>query len=447
MAWRRWLRWGLGALAAGALLAVCVRRAPQRPCDVAVRGLRLVAERDASDAQEHEGWQLVARGLGEMIEAEGVWDDPALVERVCELLRTSGIAAGFPGYGWLDTIDMLDHHRPELPEFVEDRLPSWLRYRDTVARTWDPELGYSTNVWQPECQVIRDTAGRVIALLVPFGSQYPYTMPKLPMTYVLVGRGPDGPVAGAWRQYIGRQPGEPKVYGAWYGDVAVSRNGDRLEAAFGGGWETGGTGSSPFPLGGFLDSEEGQWRLVGYCGRPPVAAWHLWDSPPAGYDARFHEGWCALDDMNGDGVMEVVASHAYGKCWTGPHTSASLDRDYYVYKRVGDRIRKVWYAKSEQPRRVVFRFTEAIEFGCEQMALNVCTSPTVVDDARRMGLFRLTGRDFFSPWDLRRCALHRDSGHAVADLGDEAYRFNLVRVGPQSWRISGIKHVGPARGP
>jgi len=70
----------------------------------------------------------------------------------------------------------------------------------------------------------------------------------------------------------------------------------------------------------------------------------------------------------------------------------------------------------------------------------VCSSPDVVAQAERLGLFSLEGTlgSIVDHWSL---ALNRGSRFVSITLADQSYRFDLTPVSDQRWRISGIERA------
>jgi len=386
--------------------------AAESPREVAMRGMRMIAEEGASEQRQYDGWQLVARGIGEMLLAEGLWDagDEQLQAAITEFMVSCADEAQFP----------------------EWRAP-------TAHDTDQTDFGSPIIVREPRAQTRRGADGDLLALLIHVTHSEAWGPHFGDFHKLLIARNAERMVTGAWQQYVGRSSTDPAIYGtawerwgAWHADGQV-------RALFAGGWVNGGSGGSRFPVGALVESAGDHWCLLDWAGPDPPSGYQAYERALEHPYSRFNKGFARVDDVNGDGVPEVVGAYQFGKYGMGG-TAHYPARDYFVYKVIGDELRKVWYAKAESPRAVVLRFVEAIEFDCQPMALNVCSSPDVVAQAERLGLFSLEGTlgSIVDHWSL---ALNRGSRFVSITLADQSYRFDLTPVSDQRWRISGIERA------
>jgi len=386
--------------------------AAESPREMAVRGMGMITEEGATEQRQYDGWQLVARAIGDAMDAQDLWrlDDEAMRDGICAFLGECADEAEFPQY-----------------EDSRDAEPLW----------FDPTLGRSTMIKWPKLHACRDPdTDEPTAVLLRFRAQRPWS-PNLPMAWALIGRAEGRSIAGAWRQYIGRGRRDPAGVGGWDGDCLAWRDGDWLRVLFAGGWFTGGSGGALFPLGGLLESAHDRWRLVDWCVRDPEPHFRRHADIAADIDYRYVAGHIGLEDLDRDGIPEIVGHHEYPSSAAGEKCPW---RDYFVHKVINGRLRQVWYAKLEKPRNAVLRFLEAIEFDCDPMARNVSLSWRAVAQARRLGLFEHAGESYHAH-DFRGLTRADDQGQAQVFIGGQEHRFNLRRIGANRWRIVTIERV------
>jgi hypothetical protein len=157
-----------------------------------------------------------------------------------------------------------------------------------------------------------------------------------------------------------------------------------------------------------------------------------------GYDEQAEEGIYGLDDLNHDGLPEMVGNSQYPG-WVGDVKYPG--RHYVVHKVIGQRFAKVWYSKLETVPAVLMRFTEALQLDNERMARNVATSAGVVRQARALGLFDQV-ESWWRKWGFQEMNQAAPQPHVVTTtIYGTAYRIDLIQLSQWRWRISGISRA------
>jgi len=406
-------RWLMIALMLAGCLAVPA--AAETPRQMAMRGMTMIAEDIDDEQRDYDGWQLVARGIGEMLLAEGLWEaeDQQLRAGIADFMVSCADEADYPTF--------------EPPtEYIKEQT----------------DFSFPIIMREPAVHARRDECGRIVALLIYVPHSRGWGPHYHDWAKLLIARDGDRVVTGGWQQYVGREPDEPRVDGTADDNWLVWREGDKLRAAFAGGWRFGVTGVSHFPVGVLLENVGDRWRVLDYAGSNPSAAWALHNDEAHRQNAgRFRfSGSYGLHDVNGDGVPEITGGYDFGE-WAGDLKYPN--RDYVIYKVIGRRLRKVWYAKLETLDAVVLRLNEAVECGSVPMVKHVCSSPRVLADVRRLGLFESYEPD---TWWFRFTSRERERGSGLArvQMGDSLYEFRLVELRKRHWRISAIERIGPA---
>jgi len=389
-----------------ALLAACAAGSPahaastsaQTPQQMLADAMLTISERSYDNPETLPAWQMVARATADFLDANpSLWEADDL-EFTSALGRFSAEASALNG-------EPLDEASPP-PASTE-----WERVRrDGDFRT----MGLSRWV------IDRDRRGSGCGAWS-----------------LLIGRTEGRSVSGAWWRWPGGSVDAPDLYGGWAGEWAIWQHGDGLRAVFAGGWGTGGTGDPLFGSGGLLESAGDGWRTLDLCGTGDPAQTYR-DYHADAVPWRFLKAYLRLQDLNGDGVPEIVGAHEYGKQRAGPHTGEWTQRDYYVYKVIGSQLRQVWYAKVESPRGIVLRFLEGLDYGSEPMVRNASASAEIVTRARALGFFE-QDVDSGDWWLLRDPAIGEDSGSMLVFMTDALWRFQVRRVAGQRWRVSGFE--------
>ncbi len=185
-------------------------------------------------------------------------------------------------------------------------------------------------------------------------------------------------------------------------------------------------GTARLPSAVLVRSEGNQWQIV------DRVEW-----------GEFERGYFSLDDVNDDGIPEVVGSFP-GEGAFVVNTRGHMD--YVVYKLVRHRYKKVWYAGLEAAPAMLIRFRHALNKGDEVEACRVTTSPSVVKDAKKLGLWGhasewnddgwWTDQDF--EWSFQEIHDGAPQPYAIAEIRGETYRIDLARLSQWRWRIRGI---------
>ncbi len=361
----------------------CWARGEYRGRELAIRGMKMVAREGATQAQKDRGWDLVAKGLGVLLSLPGKWeeDEGTLTGDISWFLQRCAWAAGLPEAYRIE--DLSDSGQPMRDRFGPcDAILVVIRY-------WDR---------------IQDG-------------------PCLPTCLMVIGKLGDTMIASAVREVTGRPDRVnpmPWALGVWEMGAWMSRG--RLWTILAGAKVTGGNASQPSAL--LLRNQGASWRIV------DRVNWHQ----------RERAGF-RLDDVNDDGVPEIVAN--FLEYCISPYVRTSMD--YVVYKLVKGRYRKVWHAPLETLEASLTRLCNAFNRGDEAEALCVTTSRLPVQRAKSFGWW---GRASWSEedrywegglqWYIEQLHDAVPQPYAIGRIDNKLYRIDLVKLSKWRWRISGI---------
>ena len=379
----------------------CWSRGEYRGRELAIRGMKMVAREGATQAQQDRGWDVVAQGLGVLLSLPGKWEaeEWQVTGDIRWFLERCAWAAGLPQaymYG-------PGHCDPGPP-------PRWVT-------DGGPRLRMAC---------MQDRFGACEARLVEISYwDEIHDGPCLPTCLMVIGKLGDTMIASAVRGVaVCSEPSSPMRYcwGLGVREMAAWVARGRVWVVLGGSKVTGGTASQPSAL--LLRSRGASWQTA------DRVDWHQVER--AGF---------RLDDVNDDGVPEIVANFL-DRC-VSPYGRTSMN--YVVYKLVKGKYRKAWESPLETLEASLTRLRNAINRGEEAEALCVTTSPVPVQQAKRLGWW---GRASWSEedrywegglqWYIEQ--LHDDvpQPYAIGRIDNKLYRIDLLKLSQWRWRISGI---------
>jgi hypothetical protein len=363
----------------------CWAAGDHRGRDLAVRGMRIEAHHRPNRRASYRGWDLVAQGLAVLLSQPGEWerDRATVTADIRWFLKSCARQAGLPKTYMIDDIGTTVH-----------------------------DDGSEYEMWWP----VIDSSRHRYAILV----EIPYqderdVAPTLPACQMLIGKLDGRIIASAVRDL--RKSFEEALWGLFreVADLGCWVSKGHLWAVLAGCYTAAGTGTIPSAV--LLRDEGTHWSIVSR------VDWPNWERL-----ASF-----TLGDVDHDGVPEVVGS------FLGEETIPPFDRvnrNYTVYKLRGQRYVKIWDVSLESLPAQLGRFRWGVCDGNKKLALASTTSPQVVEQARRLGLWK---QDLW--WEITERHDDLPKPYVIATIGDDRYRLDLVKLSRRRWRISGISRA------
>ncbi len=359
------------------LASSCWARGEYRGRELAVRGMKMVAREGATQAQKDCGWDLVAQGLGVLLSLPDKWeeDEGTLTADIDWFLDMCGQAASLS---------------------VDYQISLGSRLTDVQCDEWGARDAVLVSI---------DYTQAALRLGLPIA----------PATRMLIAKRGDKMIASSVRGL--KAPDDDDLAFLWQGWVEAWGAwvfGGRVWAVLAGHGRHD-LCRARYPLAVLLRSEGNTWRTTD---RVELGGWH-------------RDGF-KLDDVNDDGIPEIVGHFATADVqpFVEEHT------DYLIYKLVGNSYVKVWHADLATLPAVLTRFGEALAHGDEATARSLATSPSVVKQAKALGL----GPDWAAGlrWYVWHLYDNVPDPYAIATIGEDTHRIDLVKLSKWRWRISGI---------